>query len=88
MIQPIQKTLLERLAEICELSEDVRFGQLLDFLGLLASAHSGQSLAEIEDNDLVRIMERHRDQLKTRQPVNVTADGDCPDCVVPLARTE
>jgi hypothetical protein len=31
MIQPLHQKILQKLSEICELSPDVRFGQMIDF---------------------------------------------------------
>jgi hypothetical protein len=87
MIQPLQKALLERLSELCELSEDIRFGQMLDFLSLLVSANSGQSLAEVEDSDLLRIIDRHRDALKRRQAAVMPAGAADPACASSLPQT-
>lgn len=80
MMPPVQKLIVERLVEVWALSEDVRFGQMLDFLGLMVSANSGQSLAEMEDADLLRILERHRDALKKRQVVAIPAGEGDPEC--------
>jgi len=63
MIQPTQQAILSSLAEICELSEDVRFGQLVDFLGFLAN----KRLAEIDDEQLLRTIEEHRGDLLRRR---------------------
>jgi hypothetical protein len=63
MIHPTQQAILGRLAEVCELSEDIRFGQLLDFLGFLAN----ERLAEIDDEQLLRTIEEHRGDLLRRR---------------------
>ena len=68
MVSPIQEDILRRLAEVSELSEEVRFGQLLDFLGFLASAKANQSLAEIEDTELLEIIGQHCAALRMRKP--------------------
>ncbi len=67
MMQPVQREILNRLAEICDLSEDVRFGQMIDFLAFLAQDANRHSLAEIEDEVLLSIIERHRADLARRQ---------------------
>lgn len=67
MISPVQQDLLRRLAELCELSPDVRFGQLLAHLGLMVEDRSAQSFWEIEDEDLLGVMDHHRDELSQRQ---------------------
>jgi hypothetical protein len=68
MIPPLHQSLLAKLAEASELSEDVRFGQLLDFLGFLASAKANQSLAEIDDAELLEVVEQHCTALRIRKP--------------------
>ena len=68
MIPPLHQSLIAKLAEVSELSEEVRFGQLLDFLGFLASAKANQSLAEIEDTELLEIIGQHCAALRMRKP--------------------
>lgn len=67
MIDPVQQAILDRLAEVCELSDDVRFGQMIDFLAFLGKDQTGRSLAEINDEELLQVIERHRDDLARRQ---------------------
>jgi hypothetical protein len=67
MIQPLHQEILRRLGEVSELSEDVRFGQMVDFLGFLAQDATGRTIAEIEDEDFLRAVERHRENLLARQ---------------------
>lgn len=66
MISSVQQALLDRLAEACELSEDIRLGQLLDLLGFLGQDSTGSSLAEIEDDQLLAVVERHCHDLRRR----------------------
>ena len=63
MIQTAQQAILSGLAEICELSEDIRFGQVMDFLAFLAN----ERLAEIDDEQLLRTIEEHRGDLLRRR---------------------
>ncbi len=67
MISPIQQDLLARLARLCELSPGVRFGQLITHLGFLAEDMGEGSLAELDDERLLRVIERHRAELSGRQ---------------------
>jgi len=62
-IHPTQQAILRSLAEVCDLSEDIRFGQLLDFLGFLAN----KRLAEIDDEQLLQTIEVHRGDLLRRR---------------------
>ena len=54
------------LAEVWELAPDVRLGQLLAHLGFLGEAHHGHGLGDIEDDELMAILERHKAELETR----------------------
>ena len=54
------------LAEVWELSPDVRLGQLLAHLGFLGQAQQGHGLGDIEDDELMAILERHKAELEAR----------------------
>ncbi len=70
MISPTQQELLKRLGELCELSPDIRFGQLLDHLGFLAEDRVERSLRDVEDEDLLKVLDHHQSELERRhQPV-------------------
>ena len=69
MAHATQTDLIERLAEIRDLSPDVRFGQLLANLGFLVEDQTDQTLWNVEDGELLRVMEKHRDDLIRRQSV-------------------
>ena len=57
---------LAKLHEVAELSPDVRLGQLLANLEMLAEDRTGRSLWEIEDRELLRVIESHRRELARR----------------------
>jgi hypothetical protein len=61
-----QKEALALLAEIWALSPEVRLGQLFAHLGLLGDAHVGKALGYIEDDELLKVLELHRDELLAR----------------------
>jgi hypothetical protein len=67
MIPPIQQDILRRLASLCELSPDVRFGQLVTHLGFLAEDMGEPNLGDIQDEALLNVIERHRAELAQRQ---------------------
>ena len=67
MTPATQTDLIEKLVEIRDLSPDVRFGQLLANLGFLVEDQTDRSLWDVEDADLLRVMEKHRDDLIRRQ---------------------
>lgn len=68
MTATIALELLEKLAEIQQLSPDVRFGEMLANLGFLVEDQTDQSLREVENLRLLEIMERHRADLAIRVP--------------------
>jgi hypothetical protein len=61
-----QHEFLEKLACLCKLSPDVRFGQLLANLGFLVEDQTDQTLWDIEDEQLLQVMEWHRKDLSRR----------------------
>ena len=66
MIPSTQDDLIGKLADLRELSPDVRFGQLLANLGFLVEDQTDRSLWDVEDADLLAVMEKHRDDLLRR----------------------
>jgi hypothetical protein len=67
MIPTTQHELIEKLADIHQLSPDIRFGELLANLGFLVEDQTDQTLREIEDDRLMEVMEKHRVDLARRQ---------------------
>lgn len=61
-----QKEALNVLANICSLAPDVRLGQLFAHLGFLGEAHVGHGLGDIEDDEMIAILYRHRRELQAR----------------------
>ncbi len=55
------------LAELCELSPDVRFRQLFAHLGFLGEDQTGLSLWEIDDEQFLAVLYHHRSKLAARQ---------------------
>jgi len=66
MISDTQQQALAALAEVWRLSSDVRLGQLLAHLGFLGEVHLGKGLGEIEDDELMAVLDRHRVELVAR----------------------
>lgn len=67
MIQPMQQDILRSLAALCELSPEVRFGQLIANLGFLAEDFFNRNLWDIDDSELLQVIEKHRADLSRRQ---------------------
>jgi hypothetical protein len=68
MISAAQREALAVLAELCELSPDIRLGQLLAHLGFLGEDQTGRTLWDIEDEQLLAVIYHHRAELTSRQP--------------------
>jgi hypothetical protein len=66
MMSDLHKEAIAVLAEIWELSPDVRLGQLLAHLGFLGECHLGRSLGYIDDDELISVMHKHRSELLAR----------------------
>jgi hypothetical protein len=73
MIPATQHELIEKLADLCELSPDVRFGQLLANLGFLVEDQTDRSLWDVEDSELLSVLEKHRADLQRRSPAAASA---------------
>lgn len=67
MIPTTQHELIEKLADIHQLSPDIRFGELLANLGFLVEDQVDQPLRDVEDARLLEVMEQHRADLARRQ---------------------
>lgn len=75
----LQREALTVLEEVWSLSPDVRFGQLMAHLGFLGEAHLGKGLGDIEDDELMAILYRHRSELIAR------LQGNSPQLTYPSA---
>jgi hypothetical protein len=68
MISETKREALAVLAEVCDLSPEVRLGQLFAHLGFLGEDQTGRFLWDIEDEELLRVLHHHRAELVARQP--------------------
>jgi hypothetical protein len=66
MTREIQKEALVVLAEIWALSPDVRLGQLMAHLGFLGEAHVDRGLGDLDDDEMIALLYRHRAELLAR----------------------
>ena len=55
------------LTELCDLSPDVRLGQLLAHLGFLGEDQTGKPLWTIDDDQLLDVLYHHRAELLARE---------------------
>ena len=62
----MQREALNVLAELCEMSSDVRLGQLLAHVGFLGEDQTGRTLWDIDDAQLLSVLHHHHDELKGR----------------------
>ena len=58
--------MLATLAKSGSLAPDVRLGQLMAHLGFLGEDHLDRGLGDIEDDELIAILYRHRAELLAR----------------------
>jgi hypothetical protein len=76
MTAHMQGEALRALAEVWALSPDMRLGQLVAFLGFLGEDQFGRGLGDIEDDELVAVLYRHKADLvahASNQPSIVSA---------------
>jgi hypothetical protein len=66
MMSSTQREALAVLAEVCELSPDVRLGQLFAHLGFLGEDQTGCTLWDIDDEQLLAVLYHHRGELVAR----------------------
>jgi len=66
MTSEIQREALSVLTEVWKLSPDVRLGQLFAHLGFLGEVHLGRGLGYIDDDEMMSILYRHREELLVR----------------------
>lgn len=67
MIPPHQQEIIRKLANLCELSPDVRIGQLMAHLGFLAEDMFDRSLSDIDDDQMMQALARDEGELMQRQ---------------------
>jgi len=61
-----QQQALRLLADVWELCPDVRLGQLMAHLGFLGEEHVEQGLGDLDDDELMAVMLRHKAELLAR----------------------
>jgi hypothetical protein len=63
----IPSSLTELLLEVRKLCPEMRFGQLLDTIGLLAEDTTGHSLWDVEDDEFAAALDRFAADLARRR---------------------
>jgi hypothetical protein len=67
MTSPEQQEVIGKFSRIADLSPGIRMGQLIAHLGFLAEDMFDRGLADLEDDQLLRVLERHEAELSRRQ---------------------
>jgi hypothetical protein len=65
---PARTEALAVLAECARLGPDIRLGQMLAMLDVLAQSELGRGFWEIEDEELLGLVRQHREDLGKRMP--------------------
>jgi hypothetical protein len=81
MISSTRREALAVLAEVVDLSDDVRLGQLFAHLGFLGADQTGRTLWDIDDEQLLAVLYQHRAELMGRtsglgQQASILASGN------------
>jgi hypothetical protein len=63
MTPDARREALAALAQLSDLTPEVRIGQLVAHLGILSEDDGGHGLGNIEDCDLLTVIQRHREEL-------------------------
>ena len=67
MSADVRQEALAVLAELAALAPEVRLGQLMAHLGFLSEDQVERSLWDVEDDELLAVLHRHRSELLARQ---------------------
>lgn len=67
MTADVRQEALAVFGELASLAPEVRLGQLMAHLGFLGEDQVERSLWDIEDDELLAILRRHRTELLARQ---------------------
>ena len=83
MMSATQREALAVLTELCELSPDVRLGQLMAHVGFLGEDQTGRTLWDVDDEQLLAVMYHHRAELAARSGASASivlqsAPGEVP----------
>jgi hypothetical protein len=66
MTPDTRREALTVLEEVSTLAPDVRLGQLMAHLGFLGEVHLGKGLGDIDDDELIAVLYRHKAELAAR----------------------
>ncbi len=74
MTPDIHRQAIDVLSEVWALAPDVRLGQLMAHLGLMGDVYFGHGLGNLEDDELLSVLHRHRDELVARTSGSTVSD--------------
>ena len=66
MMTQVQREALDLQAEILNLAPEIRLGQLWSFMGFLGHVEFHQSIDNLDDELMVQVLRRHRDNMARR----------------------
>jgi hypothetical protein len=67
MINPVRQDILRQLERLSELAPDMRFGQMIANLAILAAGPWDETLWELEDGQVLAAIRQHIADLSNRQ---------------------
>ena len=67
MISPIRQEVLQVLAELSELTPEVRLGQLMVNLSYMARGLANESIWDMEDEELLAAARKHLEEWRVRR---------------------
>jgi hypothetical protein len=67
MTDPIRQEILKALAQLSELTPDVRFGQLIANLSYLAVGPTNEAIWDMEDHELLGAIRQHIEDLSRKE---------------------
>jgi hypothetical protein len=88
MSPDIQQSMFSALSETLALAPDIRFGQLIAHLGVLGEDCLERNLSDLEDDELLAILYRHRAELLARAHPDQYVSPPAPGPLVSLSGSE
>jgi len=64
MIDPTRQRILEKMARFAEINPDMRFGQLVSWIALMARPDDPQATPNVDDDEFLRACEAHLESIE------------------------
>ena len=71
MLDPVRQEALRVLAELSEVAQEIRLGQLLVNLSYMARGLSTEAIWDMEDEELLAVARQHLEQWRSRRASEV-----------------